>query len=77
MCYTIIGKEKSNNLRDTIIQYATILENEYSNDKLFLFAETIKRKIPSYEWFEKSFSTLGWSNRTEIFRDSKDRKSVV
>ena len=76
VCYTIIGKEKSNNLRDTIIQYATILENEYSNDKLFLFAETIKRKIPSYEWFEKSFSTLGWSNRTDIFRDSKDKERV-
>lgn len=76
VCYTIIGKEKSNNLRDTIIQYATILENEYTNEKLFLFGKSLKQKIPSYEWFEKSFDNLGWSNHTEIFKDSKDKERV-
>lgn len=76
VCYTIIGKEKSNNLRDTIIQYACTLENDYSDEKLLEFGEALKKKIPSYEWFEVSFSNLGWSNHTEIFKNSKDKERV-
>ena len=76
VCYTIIGKEKSNNLRDTIIQYAYTLENDYSDEKLLEFGETLKKKIPSYEWFEGSFSNLGWSHHTEIFKNSKDKERV-
>lgn len=63
-------------MRDTIIQYATILENEYTDDKLYSFGKAIKQKITSYEWFEKSFDNLEWSNHTEIFRDSKDKERV-
>ena len=49
MCYSIIGREKSNNLRDMAIEYAAILENDYSDDKLLEFGAELKRKIPSYE----------------------------
>ena len=76
VCYTIIGKEKSNNLRDTIIEYACTLESDYSDEKLLEFGGILKKKIPSYEWFEMSFNNLGWSNHTEIFRNSKDKERV-
>ncbi len=79
VCYSIIGREKSNNLRDTAIEYAAILENDYSDDKLLEFGAELKRKIPSYEWFKRSFNNLGWSNHTELFRgsDNKDRVKVT
>ena len=76
VCHTIIGKEKSNNLRDTIIEYACTLESDYSDEKLLEFGGILKKKIPSYEWFEMSFNNLGWSNHTEIFRNSKDKERV-
>lgn len=77
VCYTIIGEEKSNKLRDTTLKYAVLLENDFSKDKLLEFGNAIKKKIPSYSWFENSFENLGWSNHTEIFRGSDKKKRVM
>jgi hypothetical protein len=33
VCYTIIGEEKSNKLEDVVFKYASLLENEYSDEK--------------------------------------------
>lgn len=76
VCYTIIGEEKSNKLRDTVIKYAVLLENEFSKSILLEFGKSIKKKIPSYNWFEHSFENLGWSNHTEIFKDSRNKQRV-
>lgn len=76
VCYTIIGEEKSNKLRDTVLKYASLLENTYSDKLLFEFGDSLKRKIPSYEWFENSFSNLGWSNHTEMFMGQKNKQRV-
>lgn len=42
----------------------------------YLLVEALKRKIPSYEWFEVSFSNFGWSNHTEILKNSKNKERV-
>ena len=76
VCYTIIGEEKSNKLRDTVIKYAVLLENEFSKSILLEFGKSIKKKIPSYNWFEHSFENLGWSNHTEFFKDSRNKQRV-
>ena len=76
VCYTIIGEEKSNKLRDTVLKYASLLENSYSDILLFEFGASLKRKIPSYEWFENSFRNLGWSNHTEMFKGQKSKQRV-
>lgn len=76
VCYTIIGEEKSNKLRDLVIKYAVILENEYNDDTLLEFGKSLKGKIPSYNWFEKCFENLGWSNHTEIFKGQKNKQRV-
>lgn len=76
VCYTIIGEEKSNKLRDTVLKYASLLENSYSDELLVEFGTSLKRKIPSYEWFENSFRNLGWSNHTEMFKGQKNKQRV-
>ena len=76
VCYTIIGEEKSNKLRDTVIKYAVSLENDFSESILLEFGQSIKKKIPSYNWFEHSFENLGWSNYTEIFKGNKNKQRV-
>lgn len=75
ICYNIIGQAKSNMLRDTILKYAYILENDYSDDKLRQFGKDLKEKIPSLESFKKSFANLGWSNHTPMYmgQDNKQR----
>lgn len=76
VCYTIIGEEKSNKLRDLVIKYAVVLENEYKEDTLLEFGKSLKGKIPSYGWFEMCFENLGWSNHTEIFKGQKNKQRV-
>lgn len=76
VCYTLIGEEKSNKLRDTVIKYANLIENNYSDDRLLEFGAALKKKIPSYEWFEKCFENLGYSNYVEMFGESKDKQRV-
>lgn len=76
VCYTLIGEEKSNKLQDVVYKYASILENEYSYEKLKAFGRTLKKKIPDYEWFLNSFRNLGWSNHSEMFKGEKNKQRV-
>lgn len=76
VCYTIIGEEQSNKLQDIVNKYAVLLENEFSDKNFIEFAKALKAKIPSYDWFEKSFVNLGWSNISEMFRGDKNKKRV-
>jgi hypothetical protein len=50
-------------LSDTIYKYASILENEYSDDNLNLFLESLKKKIPNEDWFTSLFYNVGYSKR--------------
>ncbi|MCD8395854.1 MAG: DUF262 domain-containing protein, partial [Lachnospiraceae bacterium] len=68
ICYTIIGQEKSNKLEDVVFKYAPLFENEFSDNLLQEFAEKLKQKIPSYEWFLNAFKNVGWSNHFDLYR---------
>lgn len=76
VCYNIIGEEKSNKLEDTIYKYAPIIENEFSDEVLDNFVDSLKKKTPTFKTFTEKFRTLGWSNSYEFYRDSKNKDRV-
>lgn len=76
VCYTIIGEEKSNKLEDVVFKYARMLEDSYSDELLQEFANNLKRKIPSYEWFLNAFKNVGWSNHYDLYKGEKNKTRV-
>lgn len=76
ICYTIIGEEKSNKLEDVVFKYARTFENEYSNQLLQEFADNLKRKIPSFEWFLNAFKNVGWSNHHDLYKGERNKSRV-
>jgi hypothetical protein len=76
VCYIIIGEEKSNKLEDVVFKYAPLLENEYSDEKLQEFASSLKRKIPSLDWFTNAFKNIGWSNHHDLYKGEKCKNRV-
>ena len=76
VCYTIIGEEKSNKLEDVVFKYARMLEDSYSDELLQEFANNLKRKIPSYEWFLNAFKNVGWSNHYDLYKGEKNKTKV-
>ena len=49
----------------------TILMNCYKK-----FADNLKRKIPSYEWFLNAFKNVGWSNHYDLYRGERNKTRV-
>lgn len=76
VCYTIIGEEKSNKLEDVVFKYARMLEDSYSDELLQEFANNLKRKITSYEWFLNAFKNVGWSNHYDLYKGEKNKTRV-
>ena len=76
VCFTIIGEEKSNKLEDVVFKYARMLEDSYSDELLQEFANNLKRKIPSYEWFLNAFKNVGWSNHYDLYKGEKNKTRV-
>ena len=76
VCYTIIGEEKSNKLEDVVFKYARMLEDSYSDELLQEFANNLKRKIQSYEWFLNAFKNVGWSNHYDLYKGEKNKTRV-
>ena len=76
VCYTIIGEEKSNKLEDVVYKYARLLENEYSDEVLQEFASSLKKKIPSLEWFTNAFKNVGWSKHFDLYKGEKNKARV-
>lgn len=72
ICYTLIGKEKSNTITNVISNYAYKLENEYSHKLLKDFFSSFKKRIPNNDWFKKAFSTIGYSNCFKFYHDGKE-----
>lgn len=79
ICYTIIGEEKSNKLQYVVYKYAYALENEYEKGKINELIDDIKKKLPSYEIFERAFLNIGWSNINKYFNEQtkKNRAKIV
>lgn len=76
VCYSIIGEEKSNKLEDTVFKYAPLLENNYSKQVLQEFANSLKSRLPGYEWFLNSFKNIGWSNHYDLYKGEKNKDRV-
>lgn len=76
VCYTIIGEEKSNKLEDVVFKYAPMFEDNYSEELLQDFANNLKRKIPSYEWFLNAFKNIGWSNHHDLYKGERNKNRV-
>lgn len=76
VCYTVIGEEKSNKLEDVVFKYAKILEESYSDNVLQEFANSLKGKLPGYEWFLNAFKNIGWSKHYGLYTGEKNKKRV-
>lgn len=76
VCYNIIGEEKSNKLEDTIYKYAPLIENDFSEQIVNDFIDSLKKKTPSIKTFTERLQTLGWSNHYEFYKDSKNKERV-
>ena len=76
VCYTIIGEEKSNKLEDVVIKYARLFEENFSDDLLQEFANNLKRKLPSFDWFQNAFMNVGWSDHHDLYKGEKNKKRV-
>ena len=75
ICYTVIGEEQSNKIRDIIFKYAPIIENEFSLENLAKLKSELVAKIPNEQFFLNAFRNLGYSNHSSVFStESKKRK---
>lgn len=77
VCYNIIGEEKSNKLEDVIRKYSPLIENEYTDQLLEEFKNSLKKKIPDYNTFRNSFRNIGWSNHNDFYKNSKLKNRVL
>lgn len=76
VCYNIIGEEKSNKLEDPIYKYSPILENDFSNENLELFIDSLNKRLPNKDVFFNVFKNVGWSNHTAYYRDTTNKNRV-
>ena len=77
VCYNIIGEEKSNKLEDVIRKYSPLIENDYTDQLLEEFKNSLKKKIPDYNTFKNSFRNIGWSNHNDFYKNSKFKNRVL
>lgn len=79
VCYKIIGGLESANLVDSIARHSYFLETKGSKEALDEWKISFSEKLPSKASFESSLSALGWSNRWDLYKDSKlkDRCHLV
>ncbi len=76
VCYTIIGEEKSNKLEDVVFKYARLFESEFSSNLVKSFAESLREKIPGFDWFVNAFRNIGWSNCFDLYKGEKNKTRV-
>lgn len=76
ICYNIIGEEKSNKLEDPINKYSPLIENEFSENVIDEFIESLNKRLPNKETFINIFKNIGWSNHTAFYKDSKNKERI-
>ena len=74
VCYTLISKETSNKISEGIQKYASLIENEYSNDVLKKFLQHLKDRMPTKIEFQNSFKLIGYSNHCEYYHDKRNKQ---
>lgn len=76
ICYNIIGEEKSNKLEDPIYKYSPLIENEFTENIIDEFIETLNKRLPNKDAFINIFKSVGWSNYTAFYKESKNKERV-
>lgn len=76
ICYTVIGEEKSNRIRDIIYKFAPLIENQYSKDCIAELKSDLQSKIPNETFFVNAFQNLGYSKHWSIFSTESKKKKV-
>lgn len=76
ICYTVIGEEKSNKIRDIIYKYAPLIENLYTKEYVEELKAELHGKIPNEAFFANAFQNLGYSNHSSIFSTESKKKKV-
>lgn len=74
VCYNLISKETSNKISEGIQKYASLIENEYSNEVLKQFLQHLKDRMPTQKEFQNTFKLIGYSNHCEYYHDSKNKQ---
>lgn len=74
VCYNLISKETSNKISEGIQKYASLIENEYSNDILKRFLLHLKNRMPTKVEFKNAFKLIGYSNHCEYYHDNKNKQ---
>lgn len=76
ICYTVIGEERSNKIRDIIFKYAPLIEKNYSDAIMLNLKKELKEKIPNEQFFANAFLNIGYSTHTPIFSTNSKKKKV-
>lgn len=74
VCYNLISKETSNKISEGIQKYASLIENEYSDDVLKRFLQHLKDRMPTQKEFQNTFKLIGYSNHCEFYHDNKNKQ---
>ena len=74
VCYNLISKETSNKISEGVQKYAFQIENDYSQEVLKNFLQHLRNRMPTKKEFLNSFKLIGYSNRCEYYRDSKNKQ---
>lgn len=74
VCYTLISKETSNKISEGIQKYASLIENEYSDDALKKFLQHLKDRLPTKTEFRNNFKLIGYSNHCKYYQDNKNKQ---
>lgn len=74
VCYNLISKETSNKISEGIQKYASLIENEYSNDVLKQFLQHLKNRMPTKAEFRNTFKLIGYSNHCDYYHDNKNKQ---
>ena len=76
ICYTVIGEEKSNKIRDIILKFAPKIEHDDSIKNIHELEKELRDKIPGEQFFLTAFQNLGYSNHVEVFSTDSKKKRV-
>ena len=76
ICYNIISEDNSNKLSNTVWKYAPLVENNYSDDQVANFINSLQNKLPQEGQFLKIFQNIGWSNHHGFYNDEHKKRQV-
>lgn len=77
ICYYIIGKQTSNKIEDIVYGYSFKMENQFTDNLLNEFQESMANRIPSRENFINSIKNIRYSHKFKAYSDNRTRENVL